>query len=257
MKYKIVGWVDFECNEFPRMKFISDNAYISLIREIREKGLVISGYDHQENGWVPLFNTGEVLKYTSRGWGNVMADALEYEQKTGYEYSYYGVGGGIIGYNKDIIYYRDEVKLPKLEDICDYYRIYISKETLDNYKKGDVIFPMYINTELDHIDCFDRIIFIYKEETIETEVIGKMETLENAKEEEITEYIISYIDDEKESIKEELENEEISYSSEEREEINKKLRARYLSILEPVTTIISNKTRKVLVLRTLKDDLKH
>ena len=124
MKYKIIGWTSFDDDLFPKMKFISDNAYITLLREIREKDLIISGYDHQENGWVPVFNTGEVVKYSSRGWGQVMADALEYEQKTGYEYSYYGVGGSVIGYNKDEIYFRDNIKLPKLEDICDYYKIY-------------------------------------------------------------------------------------------------------------------------------------
>lgn len=256
MKYKIIGWTSFDNDLFPKMKFISDNAYITLLREIREKDLTISGYDHQENGWVPVFNTGEVVKYSSRGWGQVMADALEYEQKTGYEYSYYGVGGAVIGYNKDEIYFRDNIKLPKLEDICDYYKIHIGEQTLKNYEKGDNIFPMYINTELNSVDSLDRIIFDHKGKTIETEVIGKFTSKPEAKEKEIIDFLNSYISDEKESLEEEAKNEALKYDDYEIKEINKKIKMRYISLLEPQTTMISNPERKALVLRVLKENLK-
>ena len=54
MKYKVVGWTDYDYNGFKEMPSFNMHAYMTLVREIREKGYRISGYDHQERGWVPV-----------------------------------------------------------------------------------------------------------------------------------------------------------------------------------------------------------
>ena len=135
-------------------------------------------------------------------------------------------------------------------------KIYIGEQTLKNYEKGDEIFPMYINTELYSVDSLDRIIFDHKGKTIETEVIGKFTSKPEAKEKEIINFLNSYINDEKESLEEEAKNEALKYDDYEIEEINKKIKMRYISLLEPQTTMISNPERKALVLRVLKENLK-
>lgn len=65
MKYKVVGWTDYDYNGFKEMPSFNMHAYMTLVREIREKGYRISGYDHQERGWVPVFNTGEIVRMTN------------------------------------------------------------------------------------------------------------------------------------------------------------------------------------------------
>ena len=83
---------------------------------------------YKRQGWVPVFNTGDIVRMTQRGWGRLMADALQFEQENGYEYSIYGVGGEVMGFNSDTIYGPEDIELPKIEDICDYYKVMLLKK---------------------------------------------------------------------------------------------------------------------------------
>lgn len=171
MKYKIVGWTDYDNEEFKEMVNFTHNAYLTLIREIREQGYTISGYDHQENGWVPIFNTGEIIRMTQRGWGGIMADVIQFEQKNGYEYSIYGVGGAVMGYNDESIYLKDDIDFPNIEDICDTYKIVISEKTFNNYQDGETLFRFFINEELSSSDNHDHLLLTYKGHVIKTEIM--------------------------------------------------------------------------------------
>lgn len=226
MKYKIVGWTSYEDNGFKEMPFMSHHAYLCLIKEIRDKGYHISGYDHQENDWVPIFNTRQVVRYSQRGWGALMADAEQIGQKDGYEYSIYGVGGAVMGYNKESLSSYDDLDLPKLSEICDYYKIKITQNYYNDYVNGINHFRLVINNELSDVDSLDRIILQYKDNQIITEVLD---------------FFTFSIDDE---------NEIIEYMK--KFEKNNK-RERIITIYDPFTSFNENENKKGLVLKVLKN----
>ena len=77
MKYRVVGWTDYENDEVEAsagcIGFAERNA---IIDDIRRNGYCFSGYDHQEM-WncAPVLNDGKKRLYSQRGWGGVMAEA--------------------------------------------------------------------------------------------------------------------------------------------------------------------------------------
>ena len=85
MKYKVVGWTDYEGGEI-KSKPVTYAKYCALVAEIKEKGYFFSGEDHQDYfNCVPVFNDGSKGIMSRRGFAGCMADAHGY---TGvYDYS--------------------------------------------------------------------------------------------------------------------------------------------------------------------------
>jgi hypothetical protein len=87
VKYRVVGWTDYDGFDVEESKgcigFAERNA---IIDEIRKKGYLFSGWDHQET-WncVPVLNDGKKRCYSQRGWGGVMAEA--YGHMGNYDYA--------------------------------------------------------------------------------------------------------------------------------------------------------------------------
>lgn len=85
MKYKVIGWTYYEDYSVPEAPntFASQHA---LIDEIRARGYLFSGFEHQEASYgVPVFNDGKRRLYSQRGFGGVMAEAHGYNGA--YDYS--------------------------------------------------------------------------------------------------------------------------------------------------------------------------
>ena len=77
MKYRVVGWTDWESDRVPESEgtigFAERNA---IIDDIVKHGYSFSGYDHQElDCCAPVLNDGRKRCYSQRGWGGVMAEA--------------------------------------------------------------------------------------------------------------------------------------------------------------------------------------
>ena len=87
MKYRVVGWTDYDGDDVPdsgsRISFAECHA---IIDEIKKQGYLFSGWDHQE-GWrtVPVLNDGKKRCFSQRGWGGIMAEAYGYTDP--YDYS--------------------------------------------------------------------------------------------------------------------------------------------------------------------------
>lgn len=87
MKYRVVGWTDYESDEVPEahgcIGFAERNA---IIDEIRKNGYLFSGWEHQES-WdcVPILNDGKKRTFSQRGWGCLMAEA--YGHLGSYDYA--------------------------------------------------------------------------------------------------------------------------------------------------------------------------
>ena len=77
MKYRVVGWTDYDGDDVPdsgsRIGYAERHA---IIDEIKRNGYLFSGWEHHE-GWrtVPVLNDGKKRCFSQRGWGGVMAEA--------------------------------------------------------------------------------------------------------------------------------------------------------------------------------------
>lgn len=90
MKYKVIGWTNYEDYDIPfkddTIGFAERNA---IIDEIRKHKYLFTGWHHQEH-WgncVPILNDGKKRGFSQRGWGGVMAEA--YGQDDPYSYASY------------------------------------------------------------------------------------------------------------------------------------------------------------------------
>lgn len=87
MKYKVIGWTDYD-NDLFEDGTLSHAAVNAIIDDIRENGYFFSGYDHQERLYgAPVLNDGKRRVFSQRGFGAVMAEA--YKEEGDYAYSLY------------------------------------------------------------------------------------------------------------------------------------------------------------------------
>lgn len=73
---KVVGWTIFE-DKYPTRKAVGDDfrdMINAILDEIREKGYVFGGEDHQNFiAGVPVFSDGTCFRASMRSWGNIMS----------------------------------------------------------------------------------------------------------------------------------------------------------------------------------------
>lgn len=76
MKLRVVGWV------FPYYNFeqgeVTWSVRNAIIDEIRKRGYKFSGNTHQDSSCTPVLNNGKKYLFSSRGWGDLMAEAHGY-----------------------------------------------------------------------------------------------------------------------------------------------------------------------------------
>ena len=78
MKYKVIGWTNYDNYHIPFAK--TDNGYAernAIIDDIKKHGYLFSGWHHQESfeNCVPILNDGKKRGFSQRGWGGLMAEA--------------------------------------------------------------------------------------------------------------------------------------------------------------------------------------
>ena len=86
MKYRVVGWTDYDGDDVPdsgsRIGYAESQA---IIDEIKKQGYLFSGWEHQEGfRTVPVLNDGKKRCFSQRGWGGIMAVAHGYTQPYDY-----------------------------------------------------------------------------------------------------------------------------------------------------------------------------
>lgn len=84
--YKVIGWTDWDGNDYPVNKG-SVAADLAVIECIRKNGYAFGGDSHQnKEGCCPVLNDGTKVRYSMRGWGSIMASALDIDDSDGYAY---------------------------------------------------------------------------------------------------------------------------------------------------------------------------
>ena len=90
MKYKVIGWTYFDGDEFPDGD-ITFAVRHAIVDDIRKRGYLFSGYDHQEMlCCCPVLNDGKKRSFSQRGFADVMAEA--HGECEPYSYARYMMG---------------------------------------------------------------------------------------------------------------------------------------------------------------------
>lgn len=116
MKYEVIGWTSYQDDTYPwRDGTVAIDKVVE--RALREGGYRFSGFDHQyREGCVPVLNDGSRVVYSMRGWGYLMAQALNAE-------------GGRYDYMDWYMYLGDEKDLKYPKPYVDKSRI-VADESL-------------------------------------------------------------------------------------------------------------------------------
>ena len=81
MKYKVIGWTNYDNEKYPCFDGSDDEyaaAYSAVVDEIRAKGYRFSGDYHQEGeSGCPVLNDGTLFILSMRGWGALMSEAVD------------------------------------------------------------------------------------------------------------------------------------------------------------------------------------
>lgn len=105
---RVVGWTSFE-SSYPTRKAVGEEfreMIHAIIDEIREKGYVFGGEDHQNFiAGVPVFSDGTCFRASMRSWGNIMA------------MTYSGPNGEKLTYMDFYMSLGDDAVYPKLDYI--------------------------------------------------------------------------------------------------------------------------------------------
>ena len=84
--YKVIGWTDWDGDDYPVNKG-SVATDLAVIECIRKNGYAFGGDSHQNRkGCCPVLNDGTKVRYSMRGWGSIMASALDIDDSDGYAY---------------------------------------------------------------------------------------------------------------------------------------------------------------------------
>jgi len=90
MKWKVIGWTYYEDIDYEEGD-ATDAVTYAIIDEIKKKGYVFSGWDHQEGfNTVPVLNDGKKRTFSQRTFGNLMAIAHGYTGR--FDYSLFTFG---------------------------------------------------------------------------------------------------------------------------------------------------------------------
>lgn len=173
MKYKVIGWTEWE-SDVPSGE-VTEAATQAIIDDIRENGYSFTGWDHQESmNCTPVLNDGKKRLYSQRGFGGLMAEA--YDHHGSMDYSRYAFRWDISSNPEDD--YTDG--MPPLsrsfdpnafipEDISEDYVIEVTKEQLDTAERERVLiiddYP-----EIRFIDAGDRVTLKYQDISVQYEV---------------------------------------------------------------------------------------
>lgn len=169
MKYKVIGWTNYEDDTV--LSYDGDDSFAqrnAIIDEIRKHKYIFSGWHHQES-WencTPILNDGRKRLFSQRGWGGIMAEA--YGQMGDYDYATFTFRQSID--SKKLRFPDDETSVDAddyLDNVIENesFEIEVSKELFNIAKTSN---PFYLEDDekLRYIDINDTLTIKCKDEKI-------------------------------------------------------------------------------------------
>lgn len=171
--YKVIGWTDWDGNDYPVNKgsVVTD---LAVIECIRKNGYAFGGDSHQNReGCCPVLNDGTKVRYSMRGWGSIMASALDIDDSDGYAYMEWYMDAwtrtGLVGVDcppRELVYPPKGVDKTQLnKDLCTkpVHEMRLADEPFDMIVSGKKTVEVRLNDEKRReISVWDIIIFYRK-----------------------------------------------------------------------------------------------
>lgn len=171
--YKVIGWTDWDGNDYPVNKG-SVATDLAVIECIRKNGYAFGGDSHQNRkGCCPVLNDGTKVRYSMRGWGSIMASALNIDDPEGYAYMEWYMDAwtrtGMVGVDcpsRELVYPPkgvDKSKLNKVLCTKPVHEMCLADEPFDMIVSGKKIIEVRLNDEKrGEISAGDIIVFYRK-----------------------------------------------------------------------------------------------
>ena len=171
--YKVIGWTDWDGNDYP-VNEGSVAADLAVIECVRQNGYAFGGDSHQNReGCCPVLNDGTKVRYSMRGWGSIMASALNIEDPEGYAYMEWYMDAwtrtGLVGVDcppRELVYPPkgvDKTKLNKTLCTKTVHEMHLADEPFDMIACGKKTVEVRLNDEKRReISAGDIIVFYRK-----------------------------------------------------------------------------------------------
>lgn len=174
--YKVIGWTDWDGNDYHVNKG-SVAADVAVIECIRKNGYAFGGDSHQNRErCCPVLNDGTKVRYSMRGWGSIMASALDIDDSDGYAYMEWYMDSwtrtGLVGVDcpsRELVYPPKGVGKSKLNKILctkPVHEMRLADEPFDMIVSGKKIIEVRLNDEKRRELSVGDIIIFYRKSHI-------------------------------------------------------------------------------------------
>lgn len=172
MKLRVVGWTYYENTLFKEGQS-NWAARMALVDEIREKGYLFSGYDHQERyNCVPVFNDGKLRRFSQRGFADIMAEANGDYYYMAYSLYMFGLDSSKCKFPEKEIYKND---FEAEKNLAETFVVEVDEQTFANapiVKRFGIGSYVFINKKIKLLDS-DELRFIAEGDTLVLTCNGK------------------------------------------------------------------------------------
>ena len=174
--YKVIGWTDWFSQEYPEHK-VSVAVDLAVIECIRKNGYRFGGDSHQyREGCCPVLNDGTKACYSLRGWGSIMASALNIDDPEGYAYMEWYMDSwtraGLVGVDcpsRELVYPPkgvDKSKLNKVLCTKPVHEMRLADEPFDLIVDGKKTIEVRLHDEKRRVLSVGDIIIFYRKSCI-------------------------------------------------------------------------------------------
>ena len=136
MKLKVIGWTHYDNFDFAE----GDNSWavrMAIVDEIKTKGYLFSGWDHQESSYcAPVFNDGKMRRFSQRGFADIMAEAHGHTGYMDYATYMFEVNEGACIKPQKCIFPTDAVTQ---ENLAETFTLEVDKQFFNNVPVKQVL----------------------------------------------------------------------------------------------------------------------
>lgn len=160
MKFEVIGWTYDTDRRFPDHKGDSGAVLRAIVNALRAGGYKFGGNTHQdgETG-TPVLNDGTKMCYSWRGWGGVMAKALNIPDRNGRSYMvwYMDTLEAMMGEKRREIVLPpwgvDEARICKREALAEVFEMHLCPEAFEAVSAGKKTVELRLNDEKRECIC--------------------------------------------------------------------------------------------------------
>ena len=154
MKFEVIGWTYDTDRRFPDHKGDSGAVLRAVVDALRKGGYKFGGNTHQDGATgTPVLNDGTKMCYSWRGWGGVMAKALELPNKNGMAYMawYMDTLEAMMGEKRREIILPpwgvDEKRIQKRAELAETFEMHLCPEAFDAVASGKKTVELRLNDD--------------------------------------------------------------------------------------------------------------